>query len=153
LPWVGQSGALLGGADRHDGRGFYGAAEPRLGQPLSQPLPPPDLIIQDELHLITGPLGTMAGLYETAIDALCTRVIDGRHVGPKIIASTATVRRAQDQILALFGRAPTHIFPPPGPDRRDSFFARTAPSDETPARQYIGVAAQGRSPKVMMRKA
>ncbi|MCX7790784.1 MAG: helicase, partial [Chloroflexaceae bacterium] len=47
LPWVGQSGALLGGADRHDGRGFYGAAEPRLGQPLSQPLPPPDLIIQD----------------------------------------------------------------------------------------------------------
>ena len=153
LPWMGQSGALLGGADRHDAGGFYGAAEPKRGQPLSTPLGPPDLIIQDELHLISGPLGTMAGLYETAIDALCTREIDGTRVGPKIIASTATVRRAQDQILALFGRAPTHIFPPPGPDRRDSFFARTAPRDETPARQYIGVAAQGRSPKVMMRKA
>jgi hypothetical protein len=153
LPWVGQSGALLGGADRHDASGFYGAAEPKRGQPLGAPLAPPDLIIQDELHLISGPLGTMAGLYETAVDALCTRVIDGTPVGPKIIASTATVRRAQDQILALFVRAPTHIFPPPGPDRRDSFFARTAPSDETPARQYIGIAAQGRSPKVMMRKA
>jgi hypothetical protein len=153
LPWMGQSGALLGGADRHDASGFYGASEPKRGQPLSTPLGPPDLIIQDELHLISGPLGTMAGLYETAIDALCTREIAGTRAGPKIIASTATVRRAQDQILALFGRAPTHIFPPPGPDRHDSFFARTAPRDETPARQYIGVAAQGRSPKVMMRKA
>ena len=153
LPWTGTSGALLGGADRQDSSGFYGAAEPRRGQPLSQPLAPPDLIIQDELHLISGPLGTMAGLYETAIDALCTRTIDGKPVGPKIIASTATVRRAQDQILALFGRAPTHIFPPPGPDRRDSFFARTAPRSETPARLYVGIAAQGRSPKVMMRKA
>ncbi|MEN9935406.1 MAG: hypothetical protein RLZZ387_1985 [Chloroflexota bacterium] len=153
LPWTGQSGALLGGADRHDASGFYGASEPKRGQPLHRPLAPPDLIIQDELHLISGPLGTMAGLYETAIDALCTRTIDGKPAGPKIIASTATVRRAQDQILALFGRPLTHIFPPPGPDRRDSFFARTAPSSETPARQYVGIAAQGRSPKVMMRKA
>ena len=51
LPWVGESGALLGGADRHDESGFYGAAEPRRGNRLSQPLPPPDLVIQDELHL------------------------------------------------------------------------------------------------------
>ncbi|MBP1468416.1 DISARM system helicase DrmA [Candidatus Chloroploca sp. M-50] len=152
LPWVGPSGALLGGADRYDASGFYGASEPKRGQPLGVPLAPPDLIIQDELHLISGPLGTMAGLYETAIDALCTRTIDGQAVGPKIIASTATVRRAQDQILALFGRTPTHIFPPPGPDRHDAFFARTAPSHERPARQYLGIAAQGRSPKVMMRK-
>jgi hypothetical protein len=152
LPWEGSSGALLGGADRHDASGFYAAAEPQRGRLLSTPLAPPDLIIQDELHLISGPLGTMVGLYETAVDALCSRVIDGRQVGPKIIASTATVRRAEEQVRALFGRAPTFIFPPPGPDRRDSFFARTAPRDEIPARHYIGIAAQGRSPKVMMRK-
>src|SRR5205823_5738973 len=91
LPWVGPSGALLGGADRHDASGFYGPAEPGRGARLSAPLLPPDLIIQDELHLISGPLGTMAGLYETAIDALCARQLHGRRIKPKIVASTATV--------------------------------------------------------------
>ena len=110
-------------------------------------------MIQDELHLISGPLGTMAGLYETAIEALCVREIDGRAVRPKIVASTATVRRAQDQIQALFARPLTQVFPPPGPDRRDSFFARTVPRREAPARLYLGIAAQGRNPKVVMRKA
>ena len=128
LPWVGQAGALLGGAERHDATGFYGAAEPGKGTRLAAPLPPPDLVIQDELHLISGPLGTMAGLYEAAIEALCVREIDGRAVRPKIVASTATVRRAQDQIQALFARPLTQVFPPPGPDRRDSFFARTVPA-------------------------
>jgi len=153
LPWVGQAGALLGGAERHDASGFYGAAEPGKGTHLAQPLPPPDLVIQDELHLIAGPLGTMAGLYEAAIEALCTREIDGRAVRPKIVASTATVRRAQDQIQALFARPLTQVFPPPGPDRRDSFFARIVPATEAAARLYVGVAAQGRNPKVIMRKA
>lgn len=152
LPWVGASGALLGGADRYDSRGFYGAAEPKQGKPLSAALPPPDLVIQDELHLISGPLGTMAGLYETAIDGLCVRGLDEGAAGPKVVASTATIRRAQDQIQALFGRSLTQIFPPPGPDRRNSFFARTVPATDSPARQYIGVAAQGRNPKVVMRK-
>jgi len=152
LPWVGQSGALLGGADRADSKGFYGAAEPGRGTSLAMPLAAPDLIIQDELHLISGPLGTMAGLYETAIDALCARERDARVVRPKIVASTATVRRAQDQIQALFARPLTQIFPPPGPDRRDSFFARTMPASDMPARLYLGIASQGRNPKVMMRK-
>jgi hypothetical protein len=152
LPWVGPSGLLLGGAERSDGDGFYGPAEPRRGKALPAPLPPPDLVIQDELHLIAGPLGTMAGLYETAIEGLCVREIDGRTIRPKIVASTATVRRAQDQIQALFGRSLTQVFPPPGPDRRDSFFARTVPSSAAPARRYVGVAAQGRNPKVVMRK-
>ena len=152
LPWVGQSGALLGGADRADADGFYGGGEPGRGRRLAAPLQPPDLIIQDELHLIAGPLGTMAGLYETAIEALAVREVDGRVVRPKIVASTATVRRAQDQIQALFGRAMTQVFPPPGPDRRDTFFARTVPSAQTPARRYVGIASQGRNPKVLMRR-
>ncbi|MEQ8762552.1 MAG: DISARM system helicase DrmA [Planctomycetota bacterium] len=152
LPWVGESGVLLGGADRSDGQGFYGPADPGSGTRLSAPLPPPDLVIQDELHLIAGPLGTMAGLYETAIEALCVREIDGRPIRPKIVASTATVRRARDQIQALFARPQTQVFPPPGPDRRDSFFARTVPVSESPARLYVGIACQGRNPKVLMRK-
>ncbi len=152
LPWVGQTGALLGGAERHDATGFYGAAEPGKGKSLATPLPPPDLVIQDELHLISGPLGTMTGLYEAAIEALCVREIDGRAVRPKIVASTATVRRAQDQIQSLFARSLTQVFPPPGPERRDSFFAKTVPSSETAARLYLGIAAQGRNPKVIMRK-
>ena len=152
LPWVGEAGALLGGADRHGRSGFYGAAEPGQGKRLDAPLPAPDLIIQDELHLISGPLGTMAGLYETAIEALCVREVDNRRVRPKIVASTATARRAQDQIQALFARPLTQVFPPPGPDRRDSFFARTSPASETPARLYLGVASQGRNPKVLLRK-
>ena len=152
LPWVGQAGVLLGGAERHDSSGFYGAADPGRGNRLASPLLPPDLIIQDELHLISGPLGTMAGLYEAAIEALCIRKIEGRAIRPKIVASTATVRRAQDQIQALFARPLTQIFPPPGPDRRDSFFAWMVPPTNAPARLYLGIASQGRNPKELMRR-
>ncbi len=152
LPWVGQSGALLGGADRFDTEGFYSAADPGRGNPLTTPLLPPDLVIQDEMHLISGPLGTMTGLYEAAIERLCVREAEGRIVRPKIVASTATVRQAHQHIQALFARPGTDIFPPPGPDRRHSFFARTVPAVEKNARQYVGVAAQGRNPKVVMRR-
>ena len=152
LPWTGESGALLGGADRFDEHGFYGAAEPGRGDRLAVSLPPPDLVIQDELHLIAGPLGTMAGLYETAIETLALREIDGQTVKPKIVASTATARRARDQIQALFARPRTQLFPPPGPSRRDTFFAHTVSSTETPARLYAGIASQGRNPKVLMRR-
>ena len=153
LPWEGRSGKLLGGAERHDSRGFYGAAEPAtIGQRLPAPLPPPDLVIQDELHLISGPLGTMVGLYETVIDALCVgRLDESGTARPKIVASTATVREAQSQIQALFARPDTQIFPPPGLARQDSFFAQTVDEDDE-ARLYLGVAAPGRSPKVMMRR-
>ena len=150
LPWTGASGALLGGADRYDAAGFYGPWEPGIGQKLERPLAPPDLIIQDELHLISGPLGTMAGLYEAAIDALCTRTVDGHVVHPKIIASTATVRRAEAHIKALFARDGVEVFPPPGPDRRTSFFAKTVPLDAGHGRLYVAVAAQGRSLKVAL---
>lgn len=147
MPWTGQVGGLFGKVDRADQDGFYGPADPGGGQPLERPLLPPDLVIQDELHLISGPLGTMAGLYETALDALCRREIGGKRVRPKIIASTATVRRADPQIRAVFERTQVDVFPPPGPDVRDSFFARTRPPEEVPARLYIGVAAQGRAMK------
>jgi len=72
--------SLLGGAERYDASGFYGGAETGKGTRLAEPLAPPDLVIQGELHLISGPLGTMAGLYEAAIEALCLREIDGRAV-------------------------------------------------------------------------
>ncbi len=154
LPWFGQTGKLFGKVTHyHPHEGFFGPADPNpLGQKLSQGLPPPDLIIQDELHLISGPLGTMVGLYETAIDALCSRTIHQQTIRPKIIASTATVRRAQTQIQALFNRNQVQIFPPPGPDRHDSFFAKTITpvTAEDPGRLYVGVAAQGRSLKVVL---
>lgn len=149
LPWTGETGALFGRIERYDQDGFYGPCAPG-GRPFGGRLPPPDLIIQDELHLISGPLGTIAGLYETAIDALATWTINDESVRPKIIASTATVRRAERQIRALFGRPRVEVFPPPGPDRRDSFFAVTRPAREVPARLYVGVAAQGRSLKVLL---
>lgn len=150
LPCVGASGALLGGADRYDAAGFYGPWQPNTGQKLPKPLAPPDLIIQDELHLISGPLGTMAGLYETAIDALCTRDVDGHRLRPKIVASTATVRRASDQIRALFARSGVEVFPPPGPNRHTSFFAETVNLSVGRGRLYVGMAAQGRSLKVVL---
>ncbi len=95
---------------------------------------PPDLIIQDELHLISGPLGSVVGLYESAIDLLCSW--KGRR--PKIVASTATIRRAWHQCNALYDR-PTFQFPPQGLEISDSFFAKENP--DAPGRIYVGVFA------------
>ena len=100
----------------------------------------PGLIIQDELHLISGPLGSMAGLYETVVDFLCTK--DG--IRPKIIGSTATIGQASRQVQALFDRSVLQ-FPPPGFDAADSFFA--VRDDEGDDRLYIGIPSAGRSPK------
>jgi hypothetical protein len=155
LPWRGDAGAFFGHVDRCDKLGFYGASRPHVGRPLDNghKLDPPDLIIQDELHLISGPLGTVAGLYEAAIDRLATRHESGVRVRPKIVASTATVRRADAQIRALFDRSETRIFPAPGIDRRDSFFAVTVPEKDSPARWYVGLAAAGRGPKLVFLQA
>jgi hypothetical protein len=151
LPWTGEVGAFTGRVDRADAHGFYGACAPGRGRPLERgSLLPPDLIIQDELHLISGPLGTVAGLYESALDELCVRREGGVAIRPKIIASTATVRRADRQIRALFNRSRVEVFPPPGPDRRDSFFAVTHDPGQSHPRLYVGIAAQGRSPKVVL---
>ncbi|WP_436717349.1 DISARM system helicase DrmA [Roseiconus lacunae] len=151
MPWTGEVGGFFGNVNRVDSEGFYGPCDTSSGRPLPvDRLPPPDLVIQDELHLISGPLGTMVGLYETALDELSTTTVDGKEVRPKIIASTATVRRALSQIRALFNRPDVDVFPPPGPTIRDSFFARTHSTSESNARKYVGIAAQGRSPKVIM---
>lgn len=100
---------------------------------------PPSLIIQDELHLISGPLGTMAGIYEAAIDTVIARC--GQYA--KYICATATIRRADDQIRKLYGREAA-LFPPPGLDAADSFFSRVM--KEVPGRLYIGSMGQGHTP-------
>jgi hypothetical protein len=124
LPWV-QHGHALFGVDE-SGR-------------------PPELIVQDELHLISGPLGTLAGLYESAIDLLCT--MNG--IRPKVIASTATIRRARAQANALFDRE-MRQFPPSGLDAENSYFAITAPRNEKAARLYVGAMAPGTSQSTLM---
>jgi hypothetical protein len=151
LPWLGEAGAFFGHVDRSDDWGFYGADSPGHGRRLwnGQSLLPPDLIIQDELHLISGPLGTVAALYEVALDRLASRTWMGRYIRPKVVASTATVRRATAQVQALFDREQTAVFPPPGPHRQDSFFAVTVPSERRPARLYVGLASPGRGPKLI----
>ncbi len=106
---------------------------------------PPSLIVQDELHLISGPLGTMVGLFEVVVEELCT---DHRYGDrkPKIISSTATIRRYAEQVKALYARESVALFPPPGLEAGDSYFARYAKrSDGTlePGRKFIGVHAPG----------
>lgn len=105
--------------------------------PASQP---PDLVIQDELHLISGPLGSLTGLYETAIDELC-KTSEGR---VKIIGSTATIRRAEEQVNALFARD-AFQFPPAAINADNSGFAKTDVGGN--GRIYLGVSTAGRSPK------
>ena len=106
---------------------------------------PPELIIQDELHLISGPLGTITGLYEAAISKLCTR----NGVSAKVIASTATIRNAKEQILGLYASDFTQ-FPPQGLSINDSFFAVQSTRKERPARLYLGCMGIGTSPTTMM---
>jgi hypothetical protein len=153
LPWRGETGKLFGRVLWHDRGRFYGPTDgnaPAAARALPAGLRPPELIVQDELHLIAGPLGTMVGLYETAIEELCLRSEDdgsgsSATVPPKILASTATARRAREQIRALFGRSRFAVFPPPGPEDAETFFSTLDRS--RPGRLYVGVAATGQSMK------
>ncbi|MEU9886984.1 helicase-related protein [Sphaerisporangium sp. NPDC051011] len=106
--------------------------------------PPPELIVQDELHLISGPLGTLTGLYETAIDVAAAQ--------PKILASTATIRRAGQQGKALFDREVSQ-FPPAGLDSRDSWFAVEAPADRKGSRLYVGLMTPSTSQATLLVRA
>lgn len=107
---------------------------------------PPQTIIQDELHLISGPLGSLVGLYEAVIEQLCSDDRSGVVRRPKIVSSTATIRRYEDQIRALYARSDVALFPPRALDAGDSFFARFAIEDDgsiSPGRMYVGVHAPG----------
>lgn len=164
MPWKGEVqtlfGQITGLCERH------GFRSPEIEDSDSHPkstsglpraktidyplLRPPDLIIQDELHLISGPLGTLVGLYETAIDELCTWEVDGQRVRPKVIASTATIRNAEAQVHKVFLRR-VSVFPPHGLTIRDNFFSlQREPDDGNYGRRYIGICAPGRRLKAAL---
>src|SRR5690606_42163323 len=110
---------------------------------------PPDQIIQCEFPRISGPLGTMVGLYETAVDELGGWKFGDRMVKPKIIASTATVRKPREQVNNVFMRQ-VSVFPPHGLDVEDNYFSVQRPIEDKPGRRYLGVCSPGSSRPAML---
>ncbi|MGI8961794.1 MAG: DISARM system helicase DrmA [Bryobacteraceae bacterium] len=162
MPWNGKVQVLFGRVESRCERHGFRSPEtddalshgPANGLPAAKtvaanPLRPPDLIIQDELHLISGPLGSLVGIYETAVDHLSTWKIGETTVRPKIVASTATIRKALDQVHGVFGRN-VSIFLPHGLDVTDSFFALERPIEAVPGRLYVGICAPGRRLKAAL---
>ena len=149
-PFEPMSASVFGNVDRHHGyEGYYrdGVAKTKGGLPVC-PLRRPDLILQDELHLADGPLGSMMGMYESAVDMLCS----GRRA-VKYVACTATIRNATDHVASLFNRG-LQIFPPHGSDIHDRFFVRSKKESVTDyaasGRMYVGICAPGRGPLTPM---
>jgi len=184
LPWSERVGLLFGRTDRYCSRcGHIAIGEKHAGRHNAdvaaglekaetvacKQFYPPELIIQDELHLITGPLGTIYGGYETVVEEMCCIEKNGKKIRPKYIVSTATIRNAGEQIKFLYGRNEFAQFPPSGFDTRDSFFIKEVPlptenlvdaSEEKisrmisdgkkPFRQYAGICASGQSVKTTL---
>jgi hypothetical protein len=164
MAWRGQVRTLFGRANREcprhgilwsdadcNGNHRRKGALPATTVRAIAPIRPPDLIIQDEFHLIGGPLGTMVGLYETAVDELSSWTLEGHTVRPKVIASTATVRKAEEQVNDVFLRR-VAVFPPHGIDVEDNFFSVQRPIEAKPGRRYMGVCSPGSSrPAVLIR--
>ena len=164
MPWKGEVQMLFGQVTGYCER--HGFKAPEIEDSSSHPktkfglpavtsrehplLRPPDLIIQDELHLISGPLGSLVGLYETAIDRMCTWEVNGKPVRPKVIASTATIKNADVQVRNLFFRT-VNVFPPPGLDIKDNFFSiQKKPTETDFGRCYLGIMAPGRRLKAAL---
>lgn len=187
LPWSEQTGLLFGRTDRYCPRHGYqaiGYDKELVGKRHNKdakngldacaieacnPFYPPQLIIQDELHLISGPLGTIYGGYETVIEDMCCFERNGKKIRPKYVVSTATIKNAGEQIKCLYAREHYSQFPPSGFDTRDSYFIREIPlvkcdlenlgeedikdmlkKGEKPFRQYVGVCASGQSVKTTL---
>jgi hypothetical protein len=158
LPWKGGTGPLFGLVEarcpRHGWQTPDTAAWCRGRHPATAGLPaveaqpairlrPPDLVIQDELHLISDALGSIVGLFESVVDRLASRATQGRVVRPVLVASTATVRRARDQVQQVFDRDLV-VFPPQVLDAGETFFStRVPPSAASPGRRYRGICAPG----------
>ncbi|MBE2252457.1 MAG: helicase [Myxococcus sp.] len=143
LPWRGETGMLFGRVLGRTGGRFFGPCDDERERKaakvkLPNGLRPPELIVQDELHLISGPLGSMVGLYEAAVLTLAPKA--------KLVASTATVRRSHEQVRRLYGRR-VALFPPPGVEANETFFAHVGTEG---ARQYVGVGAPGRPLKTTL---
>lgn len=182
LPWAEECGLLFGKTNRYCERCGYiavGAEHvkshnsteelPKASVLNVRPFYPPQLIVQDELHLITGPLGTIYGGYETVIEEMCSLNRNGKTIRPKYIVSTATIKNAGEQIKFLYARKEFAQFPPSGIDIRDSFFVNEIPLPKTnsntwsendidsmakngikPFRQYAGICAAGQSVKTTL---
>lgn len=184
LPWTEKTGLLFGKTDRYCSRcGHIAVGEKHPGRHnadmaagLNKAVTvkcklfyPPELIIQDELHLITGPLGTIYGGYETVVEEMCCIMRNSKKIRPKYVVSTATIKNAGEQIKFLYGRNSFAQFPPSGFDTRDSFFIRevalpkenlaAATEDKIqelisagkkPFRQYVGICASGQSVKTTL---
>lgn len=171
LPWDVKTNALFGRVDRVCSRdGFVAigdehkrhnktANNPASSLTQIKPFLPPELIIQDELHLITGPLGTVYGAYETIIEDMCSYKLGDKLIKPKYVVSTATIKNAPEQTKCLYARERTSQFPPNGFEIGDSFFIREIPVPESyedadpekdPFRKYVGISAPGQSVKTTL---
>lgn len=163
LPWDPKTNALFGRVDKKCTRHGYvamGEYHPYKHQetvmsPSARCVPvkmfaPPELIVQDELHLITGPLGTIYGGYETLIEDLCSYKLNGKKIKPKYVCSTATIKNADEQIKCLYGRKKTNIFPSRGLLIGDSYFIRDESLETKPFRKYVGICAHGQSMKTTL---
>lgn len=157
LPWDEATNSLFGRVDRYcEKDGYIAIGKKHSKRPHGskvyeiKPFAPPELIIQDELHLITGPLGTIYGAYETIVEDLCKYDLEGKTVKPKYIVSTATIKNAAEQTKCLYGRENTSQFPPNGFEIGDSFFIRELPVEEYPFRRYVGICGSGQSVKTTL---